>query len=134
MSSIEKGIDEIIRKAMESGEFDNLPGTGKPIQWNENPYAREDWRLAEDLLKKNGLSYPWMEKRKEIDQDIAELKEILTIRQSTLLERTEISDRIAIINKKIFDYNLSVPVSRLQINTINLQGLINSTSPVTRPD
>lgn len=134
MSSIDKGIDEIIKRAIESGEFDNLPGTGKPIQWNENPYAREDWRLVEDVLKKNGLSYPWMEKRKEIEQDIVALKEILTHRRSVFMNETEISDQIVIINKKIFDYNLSVPVSRLQMKTINLQNLISPSSQVTKPD
>ncbi len=133
MSSIDKGIDEIIRRAMESGEFDNLPGTGKPIQWDENPYTREDWRMVEDLLKKNGLSYPWMEKRKEIEQDIVTLKEILTRRRTVLMDE-EISDQIATINKKIFDYNLSVPVSHLQMKTINLQDLISPSSQVTKPD
>ena len=119
---------------MESGEFDNLPGTGKPIQWNENPYAREDWRLVEDLLKKNGMSYPWIEKRKEIDKDIATLKEILSTQRTIPMDEMEILDQIAIINKKIFDYNLSVPVSRLQIKTIRLQDLIRSTSQATKPD
>lgn len=30
-SDIEPVVDRIIREAMESGEFDDLPGTGKPI-------------------------------------------------------------------------------------------------------
>jgi hypothetical protein len=29
--SLTKAIDEIIREAMERGEFDDLPGRGKPI-------------------------------------------------------------------------------------------------------
>jgi len=29
--SIEKFVEEQVRKAIEAGEFDNLPGKGKPI-------------------------------------------------------------------------------------------------------
>lgn len=74
MANTDRIIDEIIIRAMEAGEFDNLPGTGKPIIWKDNPYTPNEWRMVEDLLKKNDLSFPWIEKRKEIENLIIDLK------------------------------------------------------------
>ena len=37
----EKWIDQQIREAQERGEFDNLPGKGKPLDLAPNPYAQE---------------------------------------------------------------------------------------------
>ena len=39
-------------------------------------------------------------------------------------ERKELSEKVAFINKKIFDYNLSVPVNRLQRRLITLEEII----------
>ena len=112
---------------MEAGEFDNLPGAGKPIQWKDNPFTPEEWRIAEDLMKKNDLAYPWMEKRKAIEQKILDLKKNIKLMQplSTHAEN-DLSNQIQVINKEIFDYNLSVPVARLQRMMINIDDILAS--------
>jgi hypothetical protein len=46
-----KSIDEIIRDAMERGEFDNLPKSGKPLNLNDYFDTPEDVRLAYSILK-----------------------------------------------------------------------------------
>ena len=46
-----KSIDEIIRDAMERGEFDNLPKAGKPLNLNDYFDTPEDVRLAYSVLK-----------------------------------------------------------------------------------
>jgi hypothetical protein len=127
MANTDRLIDEIIKRAMEAGEFDHLPGIGKPIEWKDNPYTPNEWRMTEDLLKKNDLVYPWMEKRKEIEKLIIDLKNQIAwmIPLNTLAEE-EISNQILKINKKIFDYNLSVPGVRLQRRTITLEEIILS--------
>jgi|MTBAKSStandDraft_1061840.scaffolds.fasta_scaffold01155_11 hypothetical protein len=127
MANTDRLIDEIIKRAMEAGEFDHLPGTGKPIEWKDNPYTPNEWRMAEDLLKKNDLTYPWMEKRKEIEKLIFDLnnKIALMIPLSKVAEE-EFSNQILKINKKIFDYNLSVPGVRLQRRTITLEEILQS--------
>lgn len=127
MANTDRLIDEIIKRAMEAGEFDHLPGIGKPIEWKDNPYTPNEWRMTEDLLKKNDLAYPWMEMRKEIEKLIIELKNKLAmmIPLSTLAEE-EISAQILKINKKIFDYNLSVPGVRLQRRTVALEEILLS--------
>ena len=127
MSSIDRIVDEIIRKAMEAGEFNHLAGFGKPIEWNDNPFTPGEWRMVEDLLKKNDLAYPWMEKRKEIERLIEELK--VNIRRLIPLSsdiEVQIIEEIKAINRKIIDYNLSVPVMRLQRQTVNIENLLKS--------
>ena len=37
----ESWIDQQIREAQERGEFDNLPGKGRPLDLTPNPHARE---------------------------------------------------------------------------------------------
>ncbi len=127
MAKSDRVIDEIIKRAMESGDFDHLPGTGKPIEWKDNPYTPLEWRLVENLLKNNDLSYPWIEKRKEIEKLVNDLKskikEILPLSASA---QTDILNQIETLNKKIFDYNLSVPAVRLQRRTLTLEEIIQS--------
>ncbi len=40
-----------IREAMEQGEFENLPGSGKPLNLDEYFSAPEDLRMAYSILK-----------------------------------------------------------------------------------
>jgi len=127
MSTTDRIIDEIIKRAMDAGEFDNLPGIGKPIEWKDNPFTPVEWRMVEDLLKKNDLSYPWIEKRKEIENMIIDLKSKILLRMPlSTAAQDEILNQILRINKKIFDYNLSVPVLRLQRMTISLEEILQS--------
>ena len=58
-------IDEQIREAQERGEFDNLPGAGKPLNLDQNPYSG-DKAMAYSLLKQNGYAPPEVELTKEI--------------------------------------------------------------------
>ena len=50
----EKLIEEIIREAMERGEFDDLPGKGKPLDLDAYFATPEDVRLGYSVLKSAG--------------------------------------------------------------------------------
>ena len=67
-------VEAIIKEAMERGEFDNLPGKGKPIDLTEYFETPEEVRLAHSVLKNAGMT------SREVDllREIAELKQILT--------------------------------------------------------
>ena len=58
-------IDEQIREAQDRGEFDNLPGTGKPLNLDDN-FFTGDKAMAYHLLKQNGYAPPEVELAKEI--------------------------------------------------------------------
>ena len=57
-------IDRQLQQAMAEGQFDNLPGQGKPIPRDDNPLAGE-WGLAFHVLKNAGFAPPWVEDDKE---------------------------------------------------------------------
>jgi hypothetical protein len=64
--SIEKFIEEKIRKAMDAGEFDNLRGAGKPLNLDAYFNTPEDIRLGYTLLKNNDFVPEEVELLKEI--------------------------------------------------------------------
>lgn len=66
-----KNIEEIIRSAIEAGEFDNLRGKGKPQNLDDYFAAPEDVRAGYALLKNNDF----------IPQEVELLKEIGGLRE-----------------------------------------------------
>jgi hypothetical protein len=54
--SFEKLIDERIERAIADGEFDNLPGKGKPLDLDWYFDLPEDLRLSYSILKNAGCA------------------------------------------------------------------------------
>jgi hypothetical protein len=67
-----RGIEAIILEAMARGEFDHLPGKGKPLDLGPYFDTPEDVRLAYAMLKNAGY----------LPVEIELLKEIETLRQA----------------------------------------------------
>lgn len=67
MNRLESMAEKMLREAIEAGEFDNLPGKGKPIDLNENPFEDPDLRVVHKLLRNAGFAPAWIEERKDID-------------------------------------------------------------------
>ncbi len=130
MDRLTRGIDEIIRAAMEEGAFDNLPGAGRPLNLDENPYLDREWQLAYHLLKENGYAPDFIERRQAIEQALAAARERLATtwawRQRALAAgedaglvesqwraaRATFESRVDEINKQIKSYNLKIPNDR----------------------
>lgn len=55
-----------IREAIENGDFDDLPGTGKPLRLDDDTWIPEDLRIAYRVLKNAGCVPPELEIRKEV--------------------------------------------------------------------
>lgn len=68
----EKATEKIIREAMERGEFDDLPGKGKPIDLTAYFDTPEEVRLAYSILKNAGM----VPREVELLKEIAELKQM----------------------------------------------------------
>ncbi len=70
MSDIFEAFDKIaekkIREAIENGEFDDLPGKGKPLQLEDDRHIPPDIRLGHKILKNANCLPPELELRKEI--------------------------------------------------------------------
>jgi len=70
--SFDKVVEALIREAQERGEFDNLPGKGKPIDLSTYFEMPEEIRLAQSVLKNAGMISPEVQLLKEI----AELRQV----------------------------------------------------------
>jgi hypothetical protein len=67
----ETWVERQIREAAERGEFDNLPGAGKPIADLDKPHDELWW--VKDKLRRENLSYlpPTIALRKEAEDALA---------------------------------------------------------------
>jgi len=63
-----KSVEQKIRDAMAAGEFDDLPGEGKPLDLDSYFRTPEHLRLAYHILKDAGFVPPELELKKEIDK------------------------------------------------------------------
>ena len=136
----ESWVDEQIREAQERGEFDNLPGRGKPIDLTPNPHDQGQ-ELSFKILKDAGFAPEWIELdktiRKKLQRARASLQRLWQWREDRLGELSERSDswskaersrveagwqdamvafglELDEINQEIADLNLKVPSSRFQ--------------------
>jgi DnaJ family protein C protein 28 len=130
-------IDNHIRKAINEGKFDNLPGKGKPLNLDDNPHANPDWRLAHHMLKSSGYTLPWIAARQEIEMQIEAARSDLgrawewrkrALQGGQLQAQAEAEWQRAVrvfegqvekINQKIFDYNLQTPLEQFQLLKLN---------------
>ena len=63
-----KIAEERIKEALEKGEFDNLPGQGEPLSFEDDSRIPEDLRLAYKILRNADCLPPELELKKEIRQ------------------------------------------------------------------
>ncbi|HVV18912.1 MAG TPA: DUF1992 domain-containing protein [Pseudonocardiaceae bacterium] len=86
----ESVIDKQIREAQERGEFDNLPGAGKPLAGLDQPYDENWWVKA--LLRRESLADP-APLRAEVDR--------LLERVSRLTLESSVRDIVADLNTRL---------------------------------
>jgi hypothetical protein len=55
MLALELIAERKIAEAIAQGEFDGLPGTGKPLALEEDPLVPEELRMANRILKNAGF-------------------------------------------------------------------------------
>ncbi|XP_039293373.1 dnaJ homolog subfamily C member 28 isoform X3 [Nilaparvata lugens] len=134
---LERLVEDLIQESMNKGEFDNLPGQGKPLgrQFDHhNPYVDLVTHKLNQVLIDNGFVPEWIQLQKEIRESEDEIRKKLLeersrlgrlplnrddqIRWSRILDNTQI--HVDKLNKKIGKYNLVVPMLQKQVVTFNL--------------
>ena len=137
-------IEEKLRKAIEAGEFDNLPGAGQPLSLDENPFEDPEWRSAYRVLQNSGYTLPWIEKRREVKRSLEkarkDLRETWNWRSTASTENEahgvaeweraiiRFREDIDQINERIISYNLEVPADRFQMPTLDAEQEIKLTT------
>lgn len=66
MNPIDELVEARIQEAMDRGEFENLPGQGKPLNLEDEAQVPEELRAGYRLLKNSGYLPPELEVRREI--------------------------------------------------------------------
>ena len=94
----ERIVEALIKEAMERGEFDDLPGKGKPIDLTEYFEMPEEVRLANSVLKSAGMT------SREVDllKEIAELKQL----QAAVLDEKKKQEIEKQIQQKQVEFSL----------------------------
>ncbi len=98
MFAFEIVAERRIREAMERGEFDKLPGAGRPLVLDDDSTVPPELRVAYKILKNAGCLPPELELRKEI----------LTLRDliRTIEDEGEKKTRIRELNRKLLKLSL----------------------------
>jgi hypothetical protein len=110
--SFESWVDRQIREATERGEFNNLPGAGKPIPGAGQPYDELWW--VKGLMRREGLSGegalpPALRLSKEIED--------LPGRVRRLRSERAVRDTVARLNERIAEWlrNPTGPYARISL-------------------
>lgn len=127
-------VDDIIHNAMANGDFDELPGIGKPLELEDESHIPSELRLAHRLLKQNDMTPEWIALGKSIETMLddtratlrdeyrayrgrlgdalrSDMPEARREEAETLWAAAQIAFRSAItrINAQLLSYNLKLP-------------------------
>jgi DnaJ-like protein len=93
----ESWIEQQIREAQGKGEFDNLPGAGKPLPDIDQPYDPDWW--AKQFMRREQLSLlpPALELLRKVESEVAALWSLGT--------EAGVRTRVAAINAQIAKVN-----------------------------
>lgn len=78
--------DARIRSAMVKGQFDHLPGRGKPLKKDpllNNPFVDTTEHFLNKIIQHNGAAPPWIMMQQEVDADV----DILRTQMNTAMKR-----------------------------------------------
>lgn len=64
-------VERRIAEAIARGEFDDLPGAGRPLALDDDPLVAEEVRVAHRILKNAGFVPPELEQIAEVNRLLA---------------------------------------------------------------
>uniref|UniRef100_A0A7N0SVD0 DnaJ homologue subfamily C member 28 conserved domain-containing protein n=1 Tax=Kalanchoe fedtschenkoi TaxID=63787 RepID=A0A7N0SVD0_KALFE len=120
-SDITNVVERRIWQSMLEGDFENLPGKGKPLDLSSNPHVDPAEDTLYRILSRNKCAPEWIELNKEIRSRVDEWRVSLKKawvhkcegNHSEWDERTEgLKLQMRGINDMVFRYNLIVPFGR----------------------
>ncbi len=78
LNFLEYIAEKRIQEAMERGDFDNLQGKGRPLEYEDDSFVPPDLRMAYKILKNAGYLPPELETAKEIHTTMDMIKHLTT--------------------------------------------------------
>jgi len=128
-------IDRQLEQARKNGDFSNLPGEGKPLQFDDQ-HTPDHLRMAYKILRDNNLAPDWMMVGKELGEKRVLLLDDLRRAAGKYRQSPASSDRAwqraqklfgdgaAAYNKQVLTYNLKVPPGVAHKPQLDIEGEI----------
>jgi hypothetical protein len=101
--SFHGNADEKIREAMAKGEFDNLPGKGKPVDLDVYFATPEHLRIGYSILKSADIIPAEMELLKQIE-DLKKSLDSCTSEIEKIAIQKQLSEKITCFNMRMEQY------------------------------
>ncbi|WP_345810774.1 DnaJ family domain-containing protein [Paraburkholderia sp. PREW-6R] len=76
MKLLDALVEQRIAAAVARGEFDDLPGAGAPLAWDDDALVPEEVRVANRILKNAGFAPPAVEQLRALRNLKAELSAV----------------------------------------------------------
>jgi hypothetical protein len=131
MKQWETGVDIAIRKAMEAGEFKNLPGEGQPLDLSIDPYTPAEMQLAHKIMKQNGIAPDWIAQSKALAAKLDSWHSRLNAAHKTYNKtnnlaawqtaKAKLDEDATKLNKELVAFNLKLPPGVAHRPLLNLQ-------------
>lgn len=144
MNHWESSVDRAIREAIERGEFDNLPGQGKPLDLRDDPHTPQDLQMAYKIMRDNSIAPDWIVQGKELlGKQAALLKALraayrrmasadaalwMAADQEWQAAQRQFSEAFERLNKEITSYNLKLPPGVMHRPLVSLRREIEKLS------
>lgn len=123
-------VEQRILDGISKGMFDDLAGTGQPLNLEDDAFVPLEMRMAFRMLRSTGLAPLWVQMNKEIRDDLDRLHQFRAYvhrhwnpANSVQHEhmRQQYIDRINDINGKIVNYNILAPSSQVHMATLIIE-------------
>jgi Domain of unknown function (DUF1992) len=123
-------IDKLIDQARSKGQFEQLQGQGKPLNTDDDELVPDEDRLGYRMLKSHGFAPPWMEARRDVEQERERIhvwlqrtnKRWPTMHDaSRAVARVEYRQMLVELRRMILNYNLTTPAAAGQIEGITIE-------------
>lgn len=101
-------VEDLIKKAQRDGQFDNLPGAGKPLPPDEFAHYPEDIRMVMRILKNSGHD----DEAQFVKEQMSDLQE--QMKKANKAEKTELEQQY---NQKLTQMNRLLSKKGIQTNS-----------------
>ncbi|XP_068425940.1 dnaJ homolog subfamily C member 28 [Clinocottus analis] len=137
--AVERLVEDLIQESMARGDFRNLSGAGKPLnKFEYNPYADPMTHNLNRILIDNGYQPAWVVTQRDIREAAAQIRnrllagrarlsDHLTPKQLSQWEQlcASVEEELVKLNKTVDNYNLIVPMLKMQMVHFSLSREIN---------
>ncbi|ELU01987.1 hypothetical protein CAPTEDRAFT_170613 [Capitella teleta] len=120
-NAIERLVEDLIAESMAKGEFENLPGSGKPLPHDSyNPMVDSTTHNLNKMLIQNGYAPEWITLTKEVNLQLEDARKVL-LEERIRLGKEPLSATAQVVwSKKVNDFENKMQEVNKNINKLNM--------------